>query len=401
MSKLTIRLIIILINILGYGLALFQFQSQFMDLGLPEKSYIQFLFLFGVSGGLSLILFLSDGFLVRWILTLRAFIILFLSHPSGDNWGMNITLVSTFILEAMTFSSFRNGLSASLALIITSLIIPRPRSAWHMELSLPTLYSQISYFVFSLIILSIMSLYKYFLNQQYYLTELSKKFSESTLQLAQANLQLQEYAVMAEQEAIANERKRLASEIHDTLAYTLTNLVMMLEAAIFMVTPQQTKLRSHLGEALNQAKAGLLGVRRALNALCPVELAEDIGLVAIYRMINTFVKATKIDVDLSLGDAPLSLGKEVDWVAYRLVQEGIVNALRHGKANKIYVSFNTVRTGIRIQIKDNGTGSVTMKLGYGLAGMKERIERLGGSIEVRNCPGEGFLLSAWMPLGDD
>jgi signal transduction histidine kinase len=184
--------------------------------------------------------------------------------------------------------------------------------------------------------------------------EMNHTLHEATLRLAQINMQLQEYAVVAEQEAILSERKRLAREIHDTIAYTLTNLVMMMEAAIDLAGDQVENQRQLLVRAREQAKEGLGEVRQTLQALRPEKLAGTTGLPAIKQLVDTFAKATQINVELNFGDVPLFFGDEADWTAYRVVQEGITNALRHGRAAKIWISFSRIYGGVSIFIRDEG-----------------------------------------------
>ena len=111
----------------------------------------------------------------------------------------------------------------------------------------------------------------------------------------------------------------------------------------------------------------------------------------------------QIKVELELGDVPLYLGEEANLTLFRLVQEGLTNALRHGKASRISVLFTRDGEGVFVTIQDNGIGSgkVGQKTGFGLLGMQERVERLGGRLEVISEPGEGFTLKAWIPFGEE
>ncbi|WP_424337389.1 sensor histidine kinase [Hydrogenispora ethanolica] len=79
----------------------------------------------------------------------------------------------------------------------------------------------------------------------------------------------------------------------------------------------------------------------------------------------------------------------------------MTNALRHGKATAIFISFSALRDGVCILIKDNGVGSHNLKPGYGLTGMRERIARLGGQLTVFNGQEGGFVLSVWIPVKGD
>jgi signal transduction histidine kinase len=174
---------------------------------------------------------------------------------------------------------------------------------------------------------------------------------------------------------------------------------MMLEVAIALTHGDKAELKNQLEQIRDIAKKGLADARSALQALRPVSVKEETGLTAIYHLVETFTQATHIRVDLNFGDAPSHFGEEADWAVYHLVQEGITNALRHGRATLIEISFYREDKGVRIRLKDDGCGLMkTSKDGMGLTVMRERIEKLNGILECSNEPGKYFLLSAWIPL---
>jgi signal transduction histidine kinase len=94
----------------------------------------------------------------------------------------------------------------------------------------------------------------------------------------------------------------------------------------------------------------------------------------------------------------MSFGAEKDRIAYRAVQEGISNALRHGRATEIGIQFSRQGTGVGIAIVDNGTGFDVLSEGFGLMGIRERVSQVGGTVEIRGEPGTGTRLSVWIPL---
>jgi signal transduction histidine kinase len=176
-----------------------------------------------------------------------------------------------------------------------------------------------------------------------------------------------------------------------------------LEAAVDLYRKNSPKMISHLELARDQANEGLREVRHALAALRPVQLTDLNGLAAICRLVKAFEKASQIKVELELGDAPLNFGVEANLVVFRLVQEGMTNALRHGRASLIQVSLARVGDGLSVTIKDNGIGSANAApgSGFGLMGMRERLEKLGGKLETSSVVGEGFTLAAWLPMGEE
>lgn len=400
MSQRFLRLMILAIVIGTHALACLQFQTKSIpNVILPEWEG-QFYFLLTISVLLGCLLPLTKKTVNKWlVLLLRSIIILVVGLPLGNFLGIEQTLLFPLIIEAVEYTSILDGIIFVLSL--TGVIIGihlSPIVAWGHLLPNATGQDLWSFGITALLTLILSILMHHQRKNQVPVMEINRLFHEATLQLAEVNMQLQEYATTVEQEAVINERKRLARDLHDILAYTLTNLIMMLEEAKDLAVKEETGLLEHLDHTCEQTKEGLAELRRALQALRPINLTMATGLTAIHQLIATFNKATQIEVELNLGNAPLNFGEEVDLVAYRLVQEGITNALRHGRADKISVSIRLINGGVSIHIKDNGIGAGNPQEGYGLLGMRERIERLGGKLVVSSQLGEGFRLLAWIPL---
>ncbi|MGE5605474.1 MAG: sensor histidine kinase [Bacteroidota bacterium] len=349
-----------------------------------------------VSLVLSFLPFLTRQVVVKWaVLCFKSMILLLIGVPLGSYLGIELTLLTILLIEIISYTKFHEGLIFSTILIALILFMQHRLRAWGVLLPAASLHDILSVLTYSVVIVFLTIK----LQSQNHLPfkELNRRLNEATFRLAETNIQLQEYAAIAEEQSVTQERKRISREFHDTIGYTLTNLVMMLEAAKDLYQENPEELTDHLERTRDQAKEGLLEIRRTLHIL-RTEENRTRGLAAIQNLVNAFTKATHLEVDLNLGDAPLHLGEEVDWAAYRLVQEGITNAIRHGKATQIYISFFRKDEGIAIQIRDNGSGTSCIEEGYGLIGMRERIERLGGRLSTASKPGEGFKLDAWFPL---
>jgi signal transduction histidine kinase len=402
MSEVLRRVLIIGLVIGAHFAAYLQLQMNPLDQApFPPQWRGQFKFLLALSLllALSMPLYRKRQSLIRIAILLRSGILVLIGLPFAAYLGIELTLLSALVVETFNYFSFRASLIFSLLLAGMLVTLQQPIRAWGTVLPAGSLHDLVSFSIFILMIILLSAIVRYQFDTQVSAAELNRWLNETTLQLAEANLRLQEYAAISEEEAKAEERKRLAREMHDTLAYTLTNLVMMLEAALDMSGDGGSELTAHLQRARDQAKEGLAGVRSALRALRPVQIEGEGGLTAICRLVRTFTAATRIQVDLNLGDAPSHFGAKTDWAAYRLVQEGITNALRHGKATLIEVSFCRERGGVRIRIKDNGKSlTKTAQAGYGLTGMRERVERLDGNLSFGYETGRGFTLSAWLPL---
>ncbi len=405
MSERILKIIIFGISALAHLVAFLQFGFQVSISSayhyyLPANYEVLSIWLLAISLVFAIFMFYSEN-RYWFFFCARGLILLLLGRVFGDYFGIEMTLLTVLILEACIYLPLWKGIVYSLGLT-TTIVFLHSLAAW-FRMPFFNWYEHLGFIMNSAIIIGITSLLRFQRENQVSVTELNRRLDEATLELAQTNMKLQEYAISAEQEAMLNERKRVAREVHDTLAYTLTNLVMMMEAAVDLIHKNSPKITEHLELARQQANEGLNEVRLALHALRPVQLTDLNGLAAICRLVKAFEKASQIKVELELGDAPLNFGAEANLVVFRLVQEGMTNALRHGRATLITVSLARVKDGLSITIKDNGLGSgnTAPTTGYGLVGMRERLEKLGGKLEVFSYIGEGFTLVAWLPIWEE
>ncbi len=223
--------------------------------------------------------------------------------------------------------------------------------------------------------------------------------------LAEANICLQDTAAQAELSSKFRERTRIAREIHDSIAYTLTNLIALLNAHRAEVMESGVAVSTKIEEARVLAREGLTDLRRALRALRPRENEGYNGLGSILRLAKVFQQATGIRIEVHYGEVPQYLGEPLERVIYRLVQEGLTNAFRHGRASEIFISFHLVHQGVEVLVKDNGCGAVLAPdapvSGFGLVGIHERVTELGGTVKVSSKPGCGFTLQVWLPLAKE
>ena len=190
---------------------------------------------------------------------------------------------------------------------------------------------------------------------------------------------------MSERMAQTRERNRLAREIHDTLGHTLTGITAGLDAclAIIDVAPDQTKKQL---EMLSQvSRDGIKEIRRSVNELRPDALERLSLEVAIRKMVMEMSQEKHLKFD-----------EDEENAIYRVIQESITNAVRHGHAKKIWITLKKIDGEILLVIKDNGIGCEEVKSGFGTKHIKERIEMLKGTVSFdgRN----GFTVTARIPI---
>ncbi len=216
--------------------------------------------------------------------------------------------------------------------------------------------------------------------------------------LSEFNQDLQRYARVADEEAITKERNRISREIHDISGYIFTNLVALMDAAISMGGRDAERLAELHAAARAQAKEGLQETRRALRALRASDAHRERGIAAIFKIKTVFERVTGIEVAVEAGNMPPSFGDEIDLAVYRIVQEALTNAMRHGRATRVTVQFWIEDGSLELCVQDDGLGAKEIAKGIGLTGMEERVGKLGGTVSAENAVEGGFRLRVRIPL---
>ena len=215
-------------------------------------------------------------------------------------------------------------------------------------------------------------------------------------ELQTANEQLQEYADMSEKMAQTRERNRLAREIHDTLGHTLTGIAMGLDAcmALIDISPEMTK--EQLEKLSTVSREGITDIRRSVNELRPDAL-ERLSLdVAIRKMITDMSKMSDVQIFFETDVRRMRFDEDEENAIYRVIQESITNAVRHGKAKKIWITMQRRENEIVLTIRDNGIGCKEIKSGFGTRHIRERIEMLRGTVSFDGH--NGFAVTANIPI---
>jgi signal transduction histidine kinase len=226
---------------------------------------------------------------------------------------------------------------------------------------------------------------------------LNRALTESHDKLAVAHAQLQKYSERSEELAKLKERNRLAREIHDTVGHCLTGISLGLAATVELGRKEPEKMADQLGRLGELSKQGLLDIRRSLKELRP-DMLERRTLPAALRALADEINACstrRVDVSIE-GDAD-SINPGLEEVVYRVVQESITNAVRHGDARRVSVRLSAEPDSLRLHVEDDGDGCSAVSEGFGLSYMRERVIAHDGFLEVDSAPGEGFRVDVYIP----
>ena len=215
-------------------------------------------------------------------------------------------------------------------------------------------------------------------------------------ELKAANIKLEEYASESARMAETRERNRLAREIHDTLGHSLTGIITGIEACIMLmdVAPEATK--EQLKAIAEVARTGIDDVRHSVKAL-HADALETMDLEdALVKLIDSATRSTGVQITYRFRVDLNHFNQDEEDVVYRVVQESITNAIRHGGASKIHLEIYSDEGELHIIVTDNGKGCSSVTPGFGLHHMKERIEMLGGRLDYSGS--DGFMIHAIMPI---
>jgi len=222
--------------------------------------------------------------------------------------------------------------------------------------------------------------------------ELYDKLRVTDEKLKKANEDLKSYANSIEELTLLRERNRISREIHDSVGHSLATMIIQL-GAIEKVAESNGAAAAEMAKNLGDfAKISLQDVRAAVRALKPREFEEYEGILAVEELIKNFEKLTGIEVRLSFTKEKWQLNSDQSFVIYRVVQEFLSNAVRHGKATKVNIFMNFTKGSLIITMEDNGSGADKIVKGVGLTSISERVRELKGDVSYSSKRGEGFFL---------
>ncbi|MEM7198921.1 MAG: sensor histidine kinase [Planctomycetota bacterium] len=214
--------------------------------------------------------------------------------------------------------------------------------------------------------------------------------------LSAANERLQDTARHTASLAAAEERNRLAREIHDSVGHALTTLRVQLDAAGQVLSQDPDRARDLIDKAHTVAGQGLDEVRRAVAAMRAEPVPRELA-TALTELVER-ARQTGLHVQLDVDGAPRPLAPEIYTTLYRTAQEGLTNVRKHGANGTARLSLTLTPERARLALRNaaeaNGAAPPS---GFGLLGLRERAEFVGGSLQARR-DGDEFVLDLEVPL---
>lgn len=226
---------------------------------------------------------------------------------------------------------------------------------------------------------------------------------EKALKELEKRKQVQEKLVQKILSAQEDERKRVSHDIHDDLLQPIITAQYQLQLIREMTG--DTGIITKVDRLMNTLDAAVNATRHLLSDLRPV-LLDEVGLKpTIERMVQNFGSESQINTTAEIGDLP-ELSPTLEMVAFRIIQEALINIKKHARANEVKVGLKVTDSNLIISIKDNGQGfdveqvlvRGALSKNIGLESMRERAQMSGGVLHVKSEPGKGTEIVARLPV---
>jgi signal transduction histidine kinase len=319
-----------------------------------------------------------------------------------------------------------------------------PLPSW---VSLPTLLVVVA---INLTIASVMTFFSWFVNEQ------SDKRGQMVVELSQTNRKLEEamaenaglhaqLLTQAREAGVHDERQRMAREIHDTLAQGLIGIITQLGAAAQTET-QPADWRRHLDTAAGLARESLSEARRSVHALRPEALESAQLPEALAEVVQRWSAVNRVSAEMTTTGTATPMHPDVEVTLLRTAQEALANVAKHASAARVGVTLSYMDDVVTLDVRDDGTGFVPRSGGldglavpgsggrsrgpdgvagsggrprgpggpavagsrgagglagrgggFGLTAMRQRLDRIGGTLDIESEPGTGTAVSASVP----
>jgi len=312
------------------------------------------------------------------------------------DWLLFLVMLAYFFMLLSLRAAIMLGIFLYLSMVVNLGLL----HSWHWSETYASLLS----FLPAFLLVSTFSLVVRFVELQRIRAEkLLSQLEESNAELEQAHKQLQEYTQEVEELTIVRERTRVAREIHDTLGHYLSILNIQLETISKLQEYDVARAADEIAEARRVAAQSMQEVRNAVAALRPTSIAT-VGLPETLMQLGKEFEYTMPQVALTLDletELPV-LMPDIAIALYRVAQEAFTNVRKHSQASKVLMRLRYEDEKIELLVLDNGCGSSQngseKSQGFGLIGLRERIELLNGQVSYGPTAQEGYRIVVSVPV---
>jgi signal transduction histidine kinase len=314
-------------------------------------------------------------------------LLLLLSLFNGRNaygWSLLLPLVMLLAREQQKYQRFV-ALLAAVTLVVMVFILPTYASALEVVPVVIALYFSIR----------AINIYKesYRLSQ-YHIQELAEAHQE----LQQTHAALQEASVHSMRYAALAERTRLARDMHDGIGHQLTSLIVQLQALEIMLPGDPQQAAHAVPAMLEVARKAMAEVRHAVRAWQEDE--SGLGLVALQGLVSQCAAHSNLALEFQQQGYLSEWPVELSVALYRVLQEALTNIMRHAEATTVTIQVQERDQQVLLTVADNGcyTANTELSPGFGIKGIMERSQSLGGSCTLSQNQPHGLKLQVMLPI---
>ena len=233
-------------------------------------------------------------------------------------------------------------------------------------------------------------------NKQY--IALNNQLIEKVEELKVANEKLEILTKESAEMAKMKERNRLAREIHDILGHSLTSITTGIDACISLLDIDLDAAKKQLIKIRDIGQKGLVDVRRSVRELKVDSIQKYAFIPAVEKLIEELNAFSSCKISLDIKGKVLKMKDDEEQTIYRIIQESLTNAIRHGKATEISIELTFKYHELYLRIKDNGSGCEKIGKGFGLTHIEERINMLDGEVKFISRENKGFITEVIIPI---
>ena len=228
--------------------------------------------------------------------------------------------------------------------------------------------------------------------------KLYDKLRVSEEKLIEANNELEGYVQSIEEITLLKERNRISREIHDSVGHALSTAMIQLSAMEAIGKKEKSSLGEMAGNLREFINESFQDVKKAVKELKPDEYDNYQGVLRIQEVCKNFKKMSGVDVKVIVSKGEWNLSTKQVGNLYRITQEVLSNALRHGKATVVNIIMNFTEDDFVISFKDNGKGTDKIQeSGVGLKSIRERVNEMNGLVDIKSSIDNGFFIKITIP----
>jgi len=321
--------------------------------------------------------------------------------PFGAPAAVPLIIIAVSFVDAPLISDVLTPLVVGIAVNVLFAMLPERRqgvAGWALTIGAVAIvdrndwHGSVGDFVWISMIFTLAWIVGYSLNRKFQEIDVARE------RAARAEREREEQARLA----VAEERARIARELHDVVGHSVSVMTVQASAVRRLLKPEQEREREALLIVEGTGREALAEMRRMVGVLRRPEEAPALAPQPTLDRIEQLVEKAReagLPVDLSIEGEAVQLPAGVDLTAYRLVQEGLTNALKHARAKRAEVRVRYADGQVEVTVTDDGSGgSKGEGGGHGLVGMRERVSVYGGELEAGPRPEGGFRLRARLPV---